>query len=131
MSKPLKIILGVVIIAILVFFVVRGDSKNKLGGVEFYAINGNLVATSTIKQLVNNSITQVFSVEPAAQFRCLGNASGSAPIFLAFGTSTGLGLGKGFPLQPSSTEYFFGDSLWRGGIWAWSEATATVSLCQL
>ena len=129
-SQKWKILLGVLGIAVLVFFLVRGEKSNKLGGVEFYTLSSS-ISTTTLVTLNQNTITQVFGVEPGAQMRCITNATGTVSVFLAYGTSTGLNVGKGDLLNPTSTLRLVGDSLWRGGIWGFASVTTSLALCQL
>lgn len=131
-SQKWKILMGLVIIGILIFGVSGLKSGKRLGGVEYETLSP-AVATSTRYVLANSVVARIMGSQPAAQFRCFSNASGTIPVYLGFGTSTGLGVGTGFLLKASSTVWFSdqGGDLYRGDIYGVAEATTTVSLCQL
>ena len=130
-SQKWKILIGLVVVGLLLFGVLSlRESKSKLGGVEFYTLSSS-ISTTTLVTISNNVVTQIFANEPGAQMRCISNATGTVPVYLAYGTSTGLAAGKGDLLNPTSTLRLVGDSLWRGGIWGIASVTTTLALCQL
>lgn len=135
-SQKWKILLGVVVVFLLI--VVIADTKElRLGEIDLYVVDSpadTAVATSTYV-LVTSTVRLVLDTQSAAQFRCFGNASGTTPIYLGFGTSTGLTVGEGFPLQPSSTVWFSNQNgdLWKGPVYGITDVAAGVglSVCQL
>lgn len=101
-----------------------GAGGNSISGtpVQTVASSSNILVTSTLRLVLAN--------QSAAQLRCFGNASGSTPIYLGFGTSTGLMVGTGFPLMPSSSVTFAGDELDTGDIYAIAAVATNLSMCQ-
>ena len=114
-----------IFVLLFTFGVIPLDKSGVLGSEIGY------VAGSHTSKLVTTTVREVMSLSSGAQFRCFGNASGTTPIYLGFGTSTDLVVGTGFPLLVSTTEYFFGDSLFKGSVYGIAAASTSLSMCEL
>lgn len=96
-------------------------------------ISGNPTATMT-NAIVSSTVSTVLAANSAAQYRSITNTTigGSGSVWIGFSTTTGVAVGKGILLTPSSTLILSGDSLYTGIIYGIRDAgTSTISILQI
>src|SRR3990167_2857727 len=126
-----KIILGILVLIVVILIVNTNYFRPPIYNLGVSSFQGTIGVTSSTNVTVTSTARQVLGIESAAQFRCYSNASGTEPIYLSFGTSTGASPGRGFAIQPSTTVWFSGDDLWAGAVWASAGSGTNLSMCQL